>query len=84
VRAAGFADPVATSSTWTFADPDARAWWGGLWADRCVESSFARQAVEYGLSDDAELAAIAGAWRHWADQPDGFFMVPHGEVLARR
>ena len=38
------------SSTWTFADPESRAWWGGLWADRVVQSSFATQAVEYGLS----------------------------------
>jgi SAM-dependent methyltransferase len=84
VREAGFVHTEATSSTWTFADPDSRAWWGGLWADRCVDSSFAAQAVAYGLTDADELAAIARAWRRWAGRPDGFFMVPHGEVLARR
>ncbi len=83
VRAAGFTDPTVTSSTWTFADPEERAWWGGLWADRCADSGFAHQAVEYGLTDATELAAIADAWRTWADEPDGFFMVPHVEVLAR-
>ncbi len=43
---------------------------------------FAEQALDYGLSDAAELAEIAAAWRRWADQPDGYFAVPHGEVLA--
>jgi ubiquinone/menaquinone biosynthesis C-methylase UbiE len=84
VRAAGFRDAVASSATWTFADPERRAWWGSLWADRVEHSAFADQAVEYGLSDADELAEIAAAWRAWADEPDGFFAVLHGEVLARR
>ncbi|MGZ8764186.1 MAG: methyltransferase domain-containing protein, partial [Acidimicrobiia bacterium] len=82
VRAAGYEQVSVTSSTWTFADPDVRAWWGGLWADRCADSGFAHQAVEYGFADAAELAAIADGWRAWAAEPDGFFMVPHVEVLA--
>jgi ubiquinone/menaquinone biosynthesis C-methylase UbiE len=84
VHAAGFSDVHASSSTWTFADPDRRAWWGTLWADRVERSSFAEQAVEYGLSDARELAAIADAWRRWSTDADGFFAVVHGEVLARR
>jgi len=83
VRAAGLRDVTVTSSSWTFADAEGRAWWGGLWADRCADSGFAHQAVDYGFADVAELAAIADAWRAWADEPDGFFMVPHVEVLAR-
>ncbi|MGZ8735037.1 MAG: methyltransferase domain-containing protein, partial [Acidimicrobiia bacterium] len=59
VRAAAYEQVTVTSSTWTFADPDVRAWWGGLWADRCADSGFAHQAVEYGFADAAELAAIA-------------------------
>ena len=84
VQRAGFTDATASSSTWTFADPESRAWWGGLWADRVRLSSFADQALEYKLSDRDELDSIAGAWRHWAEEPDGFFAVLHGEVLARR
>jgi SAM-dependent methyltransferase len=84
VLAAGFGQAQAGSSTWTFADPDSRAWWGGLWADRVRLSAFAGQAVAYGLADQAELEAIADAWRSWATRPDGFFAVLHAEVLARR
>lgn len=82
-RRAGFDDVVATSSTWTFADPESREWWGGLWADRVRLSSFGEQAIAYGLSDAEELATIADAWRTWAARPDGFFVVVHGEILAR-
>ena len=82
VQTAGFTDVRASSSTWTFADPEDRAWWGGLWADRVRLSAFAEQAVAYGLTDATELGAISEAWLRWADAPDGFFAVLHVEVLA--
>ncbi len=82
-RAAGFADVDVSSATWTYADPEARDWWGSLWADRVRYSRFAEQAVEYGLSSTEELEEIAAAWRRWADSPDGVFVVTHVEILAR-
>jgi len=84
VRAAGFTHPVATSSTWTFADPERRAWWGGLWAERVRHSAFAAQARELGLATEADLEAMAEAFLRWAADDDGFFCVLHAEVLARR
>jgi ubiquinone/menaquinone biosynthesis C-methylase UbiE len=80
---AGFEDVTPSASTWCFATPEDRAWWGGLWADRVVGSSFATHAVDGGLADREELARIADAWRRWADQPEGWFIVPSGEVLCR-
>jgi ubiquinone/menaquinone biosynthesis C-methylase UbiE len=80
---AGFDEIDATSSTWTFADPASRTWWGGLWADRVEKSAFADQALDYGYTDRDELRSIAAAWRHWAEQPDGWYAVLHGEILAR-
>lgn len=84
VRAAGFEDATYTSSTWTFADDESRAWWGGLWADRVLDSSFAEQAVAHGLTDRAGLEELAAGWRAWAEAPDATFVVLHGEVVARR
>jgi len=81
--AAGFRDVEVTSSTWTYADPQSCTWWGGLWADRCELSSLGEQAIAYRLSTREELGAIAAAFRAWSQQPDAFFMVPHGEILAR-
>ena len=80
---AGFTDVTASSSTWTYADAESREWWGGLWADRVQQSSFATQALEYGLSNNAELADLADAWRNWGQQPDGWLAILHGEILAR-
>lgn len=82
-QAAGFEDIEATSSSWTFADPASRQWWGQLWADRVLSSSYAEQALEHELSTQEELDAIAAAWRAWAEDPAGWFAVLHGEVLAR-
>ena len=42
---AGFSEVEASSSTWTFADPQTREWWGGLWGDRVVESSYAQEVA---------------------------------------
>jgi ubiquinone/menaquinone biosynthesis C-methylase UbiE len=82
-REAGFGTVQASSSTWTYADAESCAWWGGLWADRCELSEFGKQALEYALTTRVELAAIASAWRAWATHPDAFFAVLHGEILAR-
>jgi SAM-dependent methyltransferase len=83
-QAAGFSDVTVSSTTWTFADPASRQWWGGLWADRVQYSRFAEQAVAYGLSDTEELESIARAFTNWAGSPDAVFVVPHVEILARR
>ncbi len=83
VAAAGFDDLEGSSSNWTFADAASRGWWTGLWADRTLGSSFAEQALEYGLSTRGELEQVAAGWREWGERPDGLFVVVHVEVLAR-
>ena len=84
VRAAGFAELQVSSSNWTFQNDEDRAWWGGLWADRVRQSEFATQSVEYGLTTDSELDGIAEAFLQWADDPEGLFIVVHGEVVATK
>ena len=80
---AGLTDVTYTTSTWTFATPTDRAWWGALWAERTVASSLADQAVEYGVATRVELDEVAGGFRDWADRPDGTFVLLHGEIVAR-
>jgi SAM-dependent methyltransferase len=82
-HAAGFSDVTVSSSTWTYADPASRAWWGSLWADRVRYSRFAEQAIEYGLSNQDELETIAHAWMRWAAHDDAVMVLPHAEILAR-
>lgn len=85
VRQAGFepAGIVAGAGTWCYSTAEERAWWAGLWAERCVSSGFAEAAKEHGLADEVALEQLADAWRAWGEQPDGWFVVLHGEVLAR-
>jgi ubiquinone/menaquinone biosynthesis C-methylase UbiE len=80
---AGMADVAYSTSTWSYAMPAERSWWCDLWAERTTASSFAEQAVAYGIATAAELADIAAAWRQWAMQPEAIFVVVHGEVIAR-
>ena len=81
-REAGFTDVTASASTWCYATPADRAWQSQTWAQRCL-TSFGPRAVELGLADRADLETMAQAWRQWGDSEDAWFVVVHGEVLAR-
>ena len=83
VLAAGFVDPVSTTSSWSFADPDRRRWWGELWAGRVVSDPFAGRAVELGVAEPSSLDEYAAALLRWSERPEGWCGVIHGEVVAR-
>jgi ubiquinone/menaquinone biosynthesis C-methylase UbiE len=82
-HAAGFTEVTPSASVWCHATPQARESWGGMWADRILQSSIATQAVERGLATRADLEDVSAGWRAWAADADGWFLVPHGEILAR-
>ena len=80
---AGFTEVAASASTWCYATPADRAWQSETWAQRCL-TSFGPQAVELGLARRADLETMAQAWRQWGGSQDAWFVVVHGEVIARR
>jgi len=82
-REAGCTDVTCSSSNWTYATEAERAWWGGLWADRTVKSSYAATATEGGYATAEDLERIAEGWRAWAADEDGWWLCPHGEILCR-
>jgi len=82
-RAAGFAQVEASASAWCYTGPDDRPWWGTLWAQRLTESPFGDRAVEQGLASRADLERLARAWLRWAGREDGWFCIPHGEIMCR-
>ncbi|MEU3632733.1 methyltransferase domain-containing protein [Streptomyces fradiae] len=82
-RSAGFTDITPGASAWCFATPEERSWWSGLWAERTTRSGYARLAVEGGHTTPERLAAVAEGWRAWGGDADGWFAVPHGEILCR-
>lgn len=83
-RQAGFTEVTATASTWCHATEEERAYWGGTWAVRIVESAIARQLIDSGTATAAQLQRISDAWRRWAGADDGWFLVPHAEILYRK
>jgi ubiquinone/menaquinone biosynthesis C-methylase UbiE len=84
VPMAGFEQLQVSSSNWTFQSEDDRLWWGGLWADRVRQSEFARQSIEYGLTNESELEGIAEAFLRWSTDPEALFIVVNGEVIATK
>lgn len=82
-RAAGLREARFTASSWLFTEPADRAWWGGAWAERALESDFARHALAGGHATPAELRSISEAWLAWAGDEDGWFTMTHGELVAR-
>ncbi|MBW6436723.1 class I SAM-dependent methyltransferase [Actinoplanes hulinensis] len=82
-RAAGFTDVTATASVWCFADDEDRQWWGGMWEERVLKSEMAATALRTGAATEADLERISAGWRQWAGDPDGWLIIPHGEIICR-
>ncbi|WP_410668064.1 methyltransferase domain-containing protein [Amycolatopsis sp. cmx-4-68] len=79
---AGFTEVTPSASVWCYATPEERSTWGDMWAER-IHSSVGKMALDRRLATQADLDAISQAWQDWAAHPDGWLMIPHGEVLAR-
>lgn len=79
---AGCTRVTAGASVWCFADEATRSWWGGLWSERIVDSDLATQLLDSGAATQDELLEIAAAFRRWAADVNGWWIVPHGEVIA--
>jgi ubiquinone/menaquinone biosynthesis C-methylase UbiE len=82
-READFTDVVSTASVWCYAAPEEREWWGGMWADRILQSAIAEQAVSYGYATQTDLERISAAWHAWSAADDGWFAILHGEIVCR-
>ncbi|EGN99264.1 hypothetical protein SERLA73DRAFT_182180 [Serpula lacrymans var. lacrymans S7.3] len=74
---------TCTAGTWCYATPKERAWWGGLWAERVVSSSFAKHAVNGGFATEADLEKYSKVWQEWSGKEDGWFALLHGELLCQ-
>ncbi|EKM56067.1 uncharacterized protein PHACADRAFT_257115 [Phanerochaete carnosa HHB-10118-sp] len=83
-RQAGF-DPArvtCSAGTWNYHTPEERAWLGGLWADRTLQSNFAPTAIKNGFATQEDLERVAQTWRAWAADEDGWLTMVHGEIIC--
>lgn len=81
-QSADLTDVRFTASVWNYADAQTCHWWGHSQADRVLGAVFAAQSAEHGVSS-ADRERLAQGWRRWADAPDAWFAILHGELLAR-
>merc|ERR1719203_909026 len=63
---------------------NARCAYCEAWVDRAKHSSFAEQAVEYGLADASTLEEISVGWAAMAVDPHAVVLYTDGEVLGRK
>lgn len=81
---AGLDDVTASDSVWRYASTAEITWWSQLWADRMLHSQLHSEALRHDIATEEELTAISRSWREWGVEAGAWFVVPHGEVLARR
>lgn len=80
---AGFEDVTPGASTWLYATPEARTAWAATCAGRLTAGPFAEQLEREGWATAGEREALADGFRTWAEDPDGWFALLHGEIIAR-
>jgi SAM-dependent methyltransferase len=80
----GVADLRITAAVWCYATPEETKEWGHSYAERLLSSPMGGRMVEYGLATQPDVAAMAAAFRTWADHPDAFWVFTHVEALARK
>jgi len=81
-RAADLPGVEISTSVWSYGSEESCRWWGESQAARVAGDLFRRQAAAHGL-DDAAVDDVAEGWRRWGGDPDAWFVIPHGELLAR-
>jgi ubiquinone/menaquinone biosynthesis C-methylase UbiE len=84
VQEAGFNSLEITGSVWSFSTPEERNWWGSSWSERILKSEFARQTLEYEITDQETLEDISRAFLRWADDERSVFFIPNYEVIAKK
>ena len=83
-HAAGLDGVQASSSTWCFASPEDRQWWGGMWAERIQQSALATQLLTSGLATQDDLDLVTAGWQRFAQDDDAWFSILHGELVVVR
>ena len=78
------ADVRISATQWCYATPDETLEWGDAYADRLLTSPMGARAVEHGNATQADLEAMATAFRAWARHPDALWSFTHIAALGRK
>ncbi|KAF9363557.1 hypothetical protein BGX34_003848 [Mortierella sp. NVP85] len=83
-REAGFdrSRITCSASVWCFSSLEEREIWSKSMS--AVLSGFGSKAVEANPASQEDLKEQAKAWKHWAQDDDGWYSAVHGEILCRK
>ena len=81
---AAIGDVRITASLWCYATPRETTEWGESYAERLLTSPMGSRAVEYGYATQADIEAMAAAFRAWAAHRDAVWMFTHVAALGRK
>jgi SAM-dependent methyltransferase len=84
LHSAGFEGDETTTTPMLFLAREDVLNWGDSWSERVVSSSFAAQAMEYGLASRTELEAVAQDWLAWGRTPEPMFMYVNFECIGTK
>lgn len=82
VRQAGFEPTIPSASFDVYGDRDGVRLIAEVASSRCFDPDYVQRVVRNGLATPAKLATLAEAWLAWAEEPDAFFALAHGEVVG--
>lgn len=82
VRQAGFQPTIPTASFDVYGDQEGVHLIADVASSRCHEADYLQSIVGSGLATRERLAEWADAWLAWAEEPDAFFALAHGEVVG--
>ena len=74
---------TATASIWCYSSSEERAYWGNMWADRLLNSSLAKNAIDGGFATQESINYFTKGWREWIADDNGWYTFTHGEILCR-
>ncbi|KAL8738302.1 MAG: hypothetical protein Q9181_000891 [Wetmoreana brouardii] len=62
---------MASAGTWCYSTPEERQLWAETMADRCVNGTMPKKAIEIGVAKEEELREMSEAWGKWMRAEDG-------------
>ena len=74
---------TATASVWCYSSQEERVYWGNMWADRLLNSSLGKNAIDGGFATQKDIDRFVQGWRAWVADEDGWYTFTHGEILCR-
>jgi ubiquinone/menaquinone biosynthesis C-methylase UbiE len=85
-KEAGFdrEDITCSAGVWCYNTPEERKFWGRNASEKTSSLDFKEKTVGKNICTEEELNQILQGWKDWQQSEDGWFLITHAEVVARK